>query len=150
MGTIMSGRAHTSDQAKRLKGTFDPRYSAEAVIERKAAKVITGKFFSDIPVPTMPLSTVGLQEYKKLAQALLDQNRLTEVTQRQALLAAVAHQQISQNLERGKEVSSRLLDMMSKALAMLALADSAKNIAPPKKATETKWGLAGFANKKKA
>lgn len=150
MGTIMSGPGVSSDQAKKNKGTFDKRWSMERVIERKAAKVITGKFFSAIPVATMPLNPVGENEYKKLAQALLDQNRLTEVTQRQAMLCAIAHQQMVYCLEHGKPVTTKLMEMMSKSLAILALADSAKNIAPPKKATETKWGMAGFANKKKA
>ena len=149
MGGIMSGSAPMTDAEKIAKGTFDKRWSAEAITQRKAEKVITGRWLTNIPPPSVGLNPVGLAEYNRLAQALLDINRLTEVTQRQAQMAAVAHQQMSRMLEEGKMVPMSMLKLLDNSLKVLGLAESAKNIGPAPKATDSKWGLAGFANRKK-
>jgi hypothetical protein len=150
-GNKLSGRhgSKMSDAEKKAKGIFDPRWSEQAGKDRMAAKIISGPWLSAVPKPDFALDRVGMVKYNELCNALLDQNKLTMVTRQHAQNIALIQMQISKMLTMGKLIPNNLFVTMKQSTMLLGIAEDAKNIGPPPKASESKWGFAGFANKKR-
>lgn len=148
MGNHFSGQTGLSDEEKKRRGTFDPRYSEEKKTEAKAAKVVTGPWLSQIPPPDFNLDTVGRKKYDELTKILLDQNKLTTVTREHAQIIAIMHMQISTALSTGKMVPTVTMQQMQKSLILLGITENAKNIGPEPKKSTSKWGVAGFSSRR--
>jgi hypothetical protein len=147
-GTVFSGQSGLSDEEKKRRGTFDPRYSEEKKNQGKATKILTGPWLSQIPPPDFKLDQVGRKKYDELTQILLDQNKLTTVTREHAQIIAIMHMQISIALSLGKMVPTVTMSQMQKSLILLGITENAKNIGPEPKKSTSKWGVAGFASRR--
>jgi hypothetical protein len=150
-GNAFSGRhgSKMSDAEKKAKGIFDPRWSEQAGKDKMAAKVIPGPWLSTVPKPDFDLDEVGKKKYNELCDALLEQKKLTMVTRQHAQNIALIQMQISKLLAMGKLIPNNLFVTMKQSTMLLGIAEDAKNIGPEPKASESKWGFAGFANKKR-
>src|SRR3546814_15136717 len=79
-GNSNSGRPRTSDEEKKKRSTYRADRSSTAYAERDAEKIVTGVFFSEIPIPSMPLDNYGKATYQNWAKLLLEQGKVTSVT----------------------------------------------------------------------
>lgn len=69
-----------SDEEKKARGTFDPRYSEEARGRRLSDKLFAGPGYQDVPDPENPLTDYEQKIYFELCGQLLRQGKLTMST----------------------------------------------------------------------
>lgn len=145
------GRPHLSDDEKRRRGTFDPRYSAEARGTRRAEKVVA--LFKDrveeIPPPPAGLSQPAMEEYMRWCRTLHHEQKLTVLWVEKITLYAMAKHNNLTRLAAGK--MSRLEDtrIMKSILSELTGINADAPINP----TETqsrKFARIGFAKRVRA
>jgi hypothetical protein len=146
MDGVRTGRGHRlSDQEKKARGTFRADMSEEVYAARAAEKIITGPWLKEIPEPILPLGEVGRKKYDEFTRQLFDQNKLTQVTQVQAEVAAAQFDKIFAIRSAGKQPSASDVTQLQRALDSLKIAEDAPKIANPGK--QNKFAGAGFANR---
>lgn len=145
MGGPGSGPPPLSDEEKRKRGTFRPDQSEQVYNERRGARVVSGPWKTSIDEPTLPLGEIGKVEYRKYAQMLLEQNKLTMVSQNVAQLAAAQWEKIHAEMAAGKTPSASAWTQMNRTIAQLGIAEKATPVGGPR---SNKFEACGFANDK--
>lgn len=144
---MKTGRPPKSDAEKRQAGTFDPRFSEAARVERAEAKVVAlfGQSpLAQIPEPPAGLSEAAADEYWRWARHLHSAGRLTQVWVDKILFYAIRRHSIMAKLNAGKLPK----DGDQKACEMFLKEIGAANIDQPiagQDKTESKWAKFGFA-----
>jgi hypothetical protein len=142
-GNSNSGRPRKSDEEKKRAGTFRPDRSEEAYAAKAGEKVVTGIFFSEIPVPSMPLDSYGKATYEKWARLLLDQGKLTSVTAAHCESLGLIDMRINQKVTAGKMPTADDMKQRTSVIRMLGVAENAPIIAGKAK---SRFEGAGFSN----
>ncbi len=142
-GNSNSGRPRKSDEEKKRDGTFRPDRSAAAYAEKDANKVITGLFFSEVPVPSLPLDEYGKATYEKWARLLIDQGKLTSVTAAHCESLGLIDMRINQKVTSGKVPTADDMKQRTSVIRMLGVAENAPVIAGKAK---NRFEGAGFSN----
>lgn len=118
----------------------------EALDAAIAAKIVTGPWMTKIPEPDFVFNPVGKAKYDELAQLLFEKDRLTQITWMQVQVAAMTYQNVVGYSAAGKAPPAALMRDLQRALAILNVADQAKNISSPGKTN--KFASSGFAHRK--
>lgn len=142
-GNSNSGRPRTSDAEKKRNGTFREDRSEAAYAEKQGAKIVTGVFFSEIPVPSMPLDSYGKATYEKWAKLLLEQGKLTSVTAAHCESLGLIDMRINQKVTAGKMPTADDMKQRTSVIRMLGVAENAPVIAG---GTKSRFEGAGFSN----
>lgn len=129
------GRVSLSDEEKKRRGTFDPRYSEENRTAAAAEKIITGVFLPRIPEPDLPLNDVGRMKYFELTEIMLQAKTLTTVMKEYAQQYAALYQSMHSRMGDGKTVPAAMTRQIDVLLSKMRVAENAKPIDPtaPKK-----------------
>lgn len=137
------GQNRLSDEEKKRRGTFRPDQSSAVYAARQAENVVTGVFFSEIPVPSMPLNPFGKATYEKWAKLLLDQGKLTSVTAEHCQSLGLIDMRINDKVSAGKVPSADDMKQRTSVIRMLGVAENAPVIAG---ATKSRFEGSGFSN----
>lgn len=142
------GRPHLSDEEKKRRGTFDPRYSAHARGERRAEKVVA--LFKDrveeIPPPPAGLSRDAMEEYMRWCRTLHQEQKLTVLWIEKITLYAISKHNSLSRLADGKMPRLEDTRIMKSILSELKGIDADAPVNP----TETqgrKFARIGFASR---
>ena len=140
------GKPGQSDAEKKLKGTFDARFSETARAARAESNVITifGDRLEAVPDPTVPLADAALAFYKKWATRFFDLGKLTDLAVMEIQQAATAQHNIEVRMREGK------LPRGGDQAAVTRFLNRARelNVDAPTSASQTavsKWSAIGFA-----
>lgn len=100
------GRPALTDEEKKAKGTFDPRYSAEARSERAGSVVVAFPTLQDVPPCRFPLTPGGAGQatYDQLIRTLHEQKRLTVLLHMEVEMLAAGLDNIHARMAQGKNV----------------------------------------------
>lgn len=140
------GKPGLSDEEKKARGTFDPRYSASAKSARSESNIVSifGDRLEAVPEPSVPLTPTADQFYRKWAQRLFDMGKLTELAVIEVQAAANAQHAIETRMRDGKlpragdqTAITRFLNRM-RELNVDAPASSSQ-------VSVSKWSAIGFA-----
>ena len=137
------GHNRLSDAEKIRRGTFRPDQSETVYSGRRAENVVTGVFFSEIPVPSLPLDDYGKATYQKWAKLLLDQGKLTSVTAAHCESLGLIDMRINQKVTGGKVPTADDMKQRTSVIRMLGVAENAPVIAGGAK---SRFEGAGFSN----
>ncbi|WP_318911618.1 hypothetical protein [Shinella zoogloeoides] len=137
------GQNRLSDAEKKRRGTFRPDQSEAVYAARKAENVVTGVFFSEIPVPSLPLDEHGRATFQKWAKLLLDQGKLTSVTSAHCESLGFIDMLINQRVTAGKLPTADSLKQRTSVIRMLGVAEDAPIIAG---STKSRFEGSGFSN----
>lgn len=147
MGGIGSGKLRTlSDEERMRRGTFRESGSEAASLAKAAEKIVIGPWLTAVQEPEVPLKAEGLKKYNEIAELLLNQNKLTQVTRSMCELLAVMHQQMHARLSAGKSVSSDLMKRIEALYTKLRIAADAPKIASP--GDKNRFAGSGFSNQR--
>lgn len=147
---MRTGRPPLSDEEKRLRGTFDPRYSAAERSARTEAKVVSlfgSAALDEVPPPPAGISGDALVEYQRWTRRLHECGRLTQTWVDKVTFYAARRQRMTMNLAGGKAPTNA--DLRACELFMKEL--SAINVDQPRPqgaAPESKWGRIQIATRK--
>lgn len=146
---MRTGRPPLSDEEKRLRGTFDPRWAEAARAERADAKVVS-LFGADridvIPDPPDGLVAQAREEYYLWCRLLHKQGLLSQKWVEKILLYAIRKHSTLIRLASGKlpkDGDMKACEMFMKELGAL-------NIDAPRvgqEAPKSKFAHVGFANR---
>lgn len=102
------GRPALTDAEKKAKGTFDPRYSAEARAAAATSKVVAFPTLDQIPECRFPLKEGGhgQKAYTEIVRRLHEQQRLTMMAHLEVELLALGLDDIHSKLAAGQRVPS--------------------------------------------
>lgn len=147
---MRTGRPPLSDAEKKLRGTFDPRWSEEARSERAEDKVVS-LFGQDrleaIPEPPEGLKPRALEEYWRWTRRLHELGRLSQVWVDKITLYAIRRHSIEARLIEGKAPKDgdvKGCELFLKELGALNVDQPRGNQESPK----SKWERIGFASRR--
>lgn len=133
------GRPSLSDDEKRRRGTYDPRYSAEVRAEAALAKVVSFPTLREIPECMFPLDVEGQKLYDELSRVLFEQKRLTVLSHAELSALCGGMSAERDKISKGKSASSvafirflERIDKLQKAAVDRAYAGSSTEDRPNK------------------
>lgn len=147
---MKTGRPPLSDAEKKLRGTFDPRFSEDARSERAEHKVVSlfgGERLNEIPDPPDGLGRRALDEYWRWTRRLQDLGRLSQLWVDKVTLYAIRRHSVEARLAQGrapKDGDVKGCEMFLKELGAL-------NVDQPRAGQEapaSKWEQIGFASRR--
>lgn len=141
------GHNRLSDEEKKARGTFEPRYSQEKLEERRVAKIFSHPRLHEVPKSDIPLGEIGARKFSEFARMLFEAGQLTLITKASAEAAAVAYEQIERRQAESKPVPTTLIAQLNRALAEIKIGDVGRPIAQPASARENKFSRSGFAQR---
>lgn len=141
------GRPALSDAEKRAKGTFDPRYSAEARGERATSVVVPFPTLQDVPPCRFPLTPggAGEQTFNQLIRTLHEQKRLTVLTHMEVEMLSAGLDNIHKRMAEGKNVPASSFTNILARIDKLQRAENDRAYAGSELPRQNKFARNGFA-----
>jgi hypothetical protein len=141
------GHNRVSDEEKRRRGTYRADRSEAVYGERRTALVVSGPWLSAIPEPVVTLKDIGRRFYDDITRQLLDQNKLTRLTQLAAERLAQSYERRVVLSEQGKYPTATDDAQFDRAMKALQIAENAPKITKPD-AQQNRFARNGFSNRR--
>lgn len=145
------GRPALTDAEKKAKGTFDPRYSAEARAEAATSKVVAFPTLEEIPACRFALKPKGHGEevYTEVMRRLHEQKRLTMMVHIEVELLAATLDDIHAKMAAGQRVPASAFTSALARLDKLQRMDVDRAFHGSSTDRPNKFSRNGFAQRKR-
>ncbi|WP_293862458.1 hypothetical protein [uncultured Alsobacter sp.] len=145
------GRPALTDAEKKAKGTFDPRYSADARAERATEKVVTLPVLDHIPKCRLPLAPggIGQETYDSLIRTLHEQKRLTVMSHLEVEALAAGYEVLHRKMSAGGNVPASAIQGILSRIDKLQRMDVDRPFAGSSTDRPNKFSRNGFAQRKR-
>lgn len=144
------GRPALTDAEKREKGTFDPRYSAEARAAAAAEKVVSFPELVEIPSCRFRLTPGGHGEkvYTELMRRLHEQRRLTMMMHLKVEAIAAGIEDIHRKVDEGLRVPATAYTTLLQAVEKIERMNVDRAFPGSSAESTNKFSRNGFAQRK--